>query len=225
MSAKIKSRRSFVSPIEPRLESKWINHHLKFIKKPKKRRTSNILFLGDSISTGWFKEGKKIWNHHIKPMGAEICAFDADRIEHLHWRVKYGELFRYRKPKLIIIHIGTNNMRDKLPEIQVAIEELIHSIKKKASKAKIIILGLFPVQQKPNSPYRKKLKKLHQFIRKSIRNSDDDREVYFLDLTASMTLSDGAVQAGILKDHLHLSEKGYLLWYQEMRNILTLFSI
>ena len=81
-----------------------------------------LVFLGDSITHGWERNGKSTWDKYYGARKAINLGFGGDRTEHVLWRLEHGEFDGY-KPRVAVIMIGTNNTgHDMQPQKQSLLE-------------------------------------------------------------------------------------------------------
>jgi hypothetical protein len=83
----------------------WIVRHEGFNAIAKKGGV-DLLFVGDSITDGWAKGGKAIWDTRYAPLKAANFGIGGDKTEHVLWRLKNGNLEGI-KPKVVVLMIGT----------------------------------------------------------------------------------------------------------------------
>ena len=194
-------------------EGPWMELHQSFLKKAQEGDV-DLLFLGDSITQGW-GGAKKTWDRFYGPRKAANFGIGGDRTEHVLWRIKNGEL-QGIEPKVIVLMIGTNNAGGSTPdEIAQGITAIVHELRDRLPKSKILLLGVFPRSQKP-SAIRERLKSVNQQIAKL----DDGSNVRYLDIGKAFLNEDGTIPKEIMPDYLHLSQKGYRLWAEAMEPTL-----
>lgn len=61
-----------------------------------------------------------------------------DKCENVLWRVENGELDNV-KPKIVVLHVGTNNVDNKAEEIADGIQEIAQRIRSKLPDAYIVL--------------------------------------------------------------------------------------
>ncbi|MFZ9790900.1 MAG: GDSL-type esterase/lipase family protein, partial [Gemmataceae bacterium] len=81
-------------------------------------------------------------------------------------------------------------------------------LQEKLPKAKVLLLAVFPRDQKPETNFRKKIATLNGELAKM----EDGNRVVFQDIGSVFLDKDGMLTKEIMPDFLHLSEKGYFLW-------------
>ena len=174
-----------------------------------KQGHADVIFIGDSITQGWEGFGKANWDKYYSQRNAVNLGISGDRTQHVLWRLNNGNLKRI-KPKLAVIMIGTNNLGNS-PEEDIAngIGGIVNMLRTKKPKTKILLLAIFPREEKPGE-IRTKLSRINQQIAKL----DDGKHVFFLDIGPKFTQPDGSLSKDIMPDFLHLSEKGYEIWAQ-----------
>ncbi len=64
-----------------------------------------VVFLGDSITSGWGGNGKETWNKYYAPRGAYNYGIGGDTTQNVLWRIRNHE-FDGISPKFIVLKIG-----------------------------------------------------------------------------------------------------------------------
>jgi lysophospholipase L1-like esterase len=114
-------------------------------------------------------------------------------------------------PKAIVLMIGTNNFglhNDKPEDVVRGVEALVKTLRMKLPATKILLLGMFPRDAKPDTDFRKRIKTGNEKIAKLA----DDKAVFYLDIGGKFLAEDGTLPKEIMPDFLHLSPKGYEIW-------------
>src|ERR1700732_5138709 len=63
----------------------------------------DVLFIGDSITQGWEKNGKKGWKEHYAPLKAANFGIGGDQTGHVLWRLTEGKELEGISPKVAIV--------------------------------------------------------------------------------------------------------------------------
>ncbi len=197
----------------------WMKRHESFNVISKKGE-AQLVFLGDSITQGWEKNGKEIWEKSFAPRKAANFGISGDRTEHVLWRLQNGN-FDGLKPKLVVIMIGTNNvgaigrpMPDKslyacsAEQTAEGVKLIVETLKKKVPTAKILLLGIFPRGATPADPKRIQNTATNDLIAKL----DDGKTVYYLDIAKAFLTADGTLPKETMPDLLHLTPAAYQMW-------------
>ena len=191
----------------------WPNYHKNMLKREPKNM--KLMFLGDSITMMWRSQsglegGTAVWNKFYKDIPAGNYGISGDKTENVLWRITAGNDLVGTNPKLIVLLIGINNLLQKSsPEDTAAgIKEIVKVLRKKLPQSKILLLGVFPCWKSPKHPIRAKVKK----VNKIICNLADNKKIWYLDIGNVFLEKDGSISKKILRDYLHLSEKGYERW-------------
>lgn len=167
----------------------------------KRQGPIRLLFLGDSITQRW---DQTLWDKHWAPRQAANFGIDADRTEHVLWRLQQGDIDGL-SPEVIVLLIGVNNCRrDRSADIAAGVGAIVDELRARCPNSRILLLGIFPVGQEPNV-FRDRLGFGNTMIAKL---ADGDR-VHFLDLGDRFLQPDGTIAAEIMPDFLHLSTEGY----------------
>ncbi|MBV8880644.1 MAG: GDSL family lipase [Planctomycetaceae bacterium] len=193
----------------------WNGKHEAFLKRAKEGAV-DLLFVGDSITEGW--GNNSVWQKTYAPMNAANIGIGGDTTENVLWRLENGEVDGI-SPKVAVLLIGTNNfgLEGHAPDaVAKGVSAVVQSLRKKLPSTKVLLLAIFPRDEKPNTDFRKKIKTVNEQIAKL----DDRKHVRFLDIGAKLSNPDGSLSKEILPDFLHLSEKGYQIWADAMAPLL-----
>jgi len=173
-----------------------------------------VVFIGDSITQGWEKEGRAVWEHHFAKLHGLALGFGGDRTENALWRLQHGEIDGIA-PKAVVLMIGTNNTghRTENPETTAAgIKRLLDEIRQRLPKAQVLLLAIFPRGEKPDDLLRGINRRVNQII----EGYADGRQVHFLDIGAALLQPDGTLSKDVMPDLLHPNERGYEIWQRAM---------
>lgn len=199
---------------EPKDEA-WKARHEAFLQEAKTQKFS-VVFLGDSITDYWRNAGQKVWEKQIAPLKAANFGIGGDRVGNVWWRVQHGTLDGIH-PEAIVLLIGTNNLPDHtVDEIVNGTVALVEEIVARAPQSKLLILGMFPRWDDWSAPFRDKI----PLINERVGALADGSSIYYLDFGSKFLGSDGTISKKLMPDGLHLSDKGYALWADEMLPVL-----
>jgi arylsulfatase A-like enzyme/lysophospholipase L1-like esterase len=204
--------------IDHRFGEKWWNDRHQEKKKQASAGGHELVFIGDSITQGWEAAGKEVWEKFYAPRKALNLGYSGDRTEHVLWRLFNGELPK-ADPKAFVVMIGTNNTghrQDPAEETAAGVKQIIDQLRDRKPNAKILLLSVFPRDEKPDG----KLRKLNDEINALIRGHADGDAVRFLDLAPTFLAEDGTLPAAIMPDFLHPVTAGYELWAEAMEPVL-----
>ena len=196
----------------------WDGRHLAKLQEKEKMERIDMIMIGDSITHNFENEGKKIWKKHFEPLHALNLGFSGDRTENVLWRLRNGEV-EGLAPKLITLMIGTNNTghRTEPPEeTAVGIKEILRELRGRMPKAKILLLAIFPRDEKPDG----KMRKQNNAINSLIKDFADDKEIFFLDIGDKFLDDDGNLPKKIMPDALHPNGDGYQIWADAMMPVV-----
>jgi len=199
----------------------WLKRHQGFVEEAG-NGGAEVLFLGDSITDGWRNgAAKKIWDATFGPMKPANFGISGDRTQHVLWRLQHGELDGSMPPKVVVLMIGTNNIGQKDPEPPASavagIEAILKLIHRKSESTKVLLLGVLPRGETRDHPLRAKVKEINA----AIATFDDGRTVKVLDLGEKFLKPDGTLPPDVMPDFLHLSEKGYQIWADALKEPLA----
>lgn len=213
----------------------WMGIHNRLVALAKAGNI-DLYFEGDSITDYWGRNTtaqpyRPNFDKYFGGWKAADFGVAADRTENVLWRITNGELEGV-KPKVIVLLIGTNNlpkdMQNYLPktveEDACGVKAILDVMKAKQPQAKILLLSVFPREDKinaSNADYREDLKPKIQALNALLAKFDDGKQVKFLNIYDKFLGPDGKLIPGTFTDRLHPSAKGYDIWAEAMLPILT----
>lgn len=181
----------------------------------------NTIMLGDSITALWRFDPKwadgsktmKAFKKEAKGMNIYNFAIPGDEPQNVLYQITDGELLKGFYPKMFTLMIGINSLnRKKTPE-QVAegIKKILDTLQSKFPKAKILLMAIWPCWG-ANHPVRAKITKTNDII----KTYADGKQIFYLDLGNQFTDQNGKLNKALVRDGIHLSEKGYEVWGKAM---------
>lgn len=189
-----------------------------------------IVLIGNSITHFWGGEpkanhvnGPKAWASLFGSYRVLNLGFGWDRTQNVLWRLDHGELDGLH-PRIVIINIGTNNTSqtqnarmNTAPEIVEGIRAICIRVRSKVPEAKIIIMGVFPREQSPTHPRRILINQINQLL----STFANEQKITYVDITQKMVSSDGTISKEIMSDYCHPTDKGYQIWADQIRDLLS----
>ncbi len=209
---------SAVRPV-PRPQEEWKKRHESFVERAKAGGV-DVLFVGDSITQGWERGGKTVWDERFAKWNPANFGISGDKTEHVLWRLTAGKELAGIDPKVVVLMIGTNNFAtNSAAEVAEGIQAIVAVIRKQKPAAKVLLLGVFPRSDKPGSQLKGTesvpAAELHPKVKEvnnRIARLADGQAVRFLDIGAKFLNASGGLSREIMPDFLHLSPKGYRIW-------------
>ncbi|TXG00162.1 GDSL-type esterase/lipase family protein [Massilia arenae] len=197
----------------------WLPRHRQKLEEARQMvaegRSPQLVFIGDSITQGWEKEGAQVWQQHYARHHALALGFGGDRTENVLWRLRHGEVDGI-DPKVAVLLIGTNNTghRRDFPAITAAgIERNLDELKARLPRTRILLLAIFPRDAAADGP----LRRLNEQVNARLPALADGRRVFFLDVNKAFLRTDGSLPANLMPDWLHPNEAGYAIWAKAMQ--------
>jgi lysophospholipase L1-like esterase len=178
----------------------------------------DIIFIGDSITAFWLKAGKAIWDAHYAPLHALDFGIGGDKTQNVLWRLNNMSL-QDLKPKVAVVHIGTNNNDCTPHEIADGVKAVLATTQLTFPGVKIILVSIMP-----NTRADDTMKEANRHL----RGLADNSSVFYLDLEPLMpavttTGPDGKPMLnykGLGPDGLHPDASGYQIWADAMDPLL-----
>lgn len=197
----------------------WLPRHRAKLEEAKQMvaegRSPQLVFIGDSITQGWEKEGAPVWQQYYARHHALALGFGGDRTENVLWRLQHGEVDGI-DPKVAVLLIGTNNTghRRDFPAITAAgIARNLEEIKQRLPRTRILLLAIFPRDAAADGP----LRRLNDQVNARLPALADGRRVFHLDVNGAFLAPDGSLPANVMPDWLHPNDAGYAIWARAMQ--------
>ena len=207
-----------IQPVS-RTDSNSMLAHAQLIEKAKKGGI-DLYFEGDSITRRWgaldYPELLANWKQNFFGWNAADFGWGADQVQNILWRLENGELDGVN-PKVVVLLGGTNNVgnRATADEVTRGLEEIVRVIQAKAPAATIILMGIFPRNDKME--YMPTIESINANLAKMA----DGRKVRYLNINDKLASADGKLFDGMTKDKLHPTAKAYQLWADALKPVLT----
>ncbi|MFL6696069.1 MAG: GDSL-type esterase/lipase family protein [Vitreoscilla sp.] len=182
------------------------------------RQPVDLVFIGDSITHNWEKDGKAVWARHYAQYNALDLGFGGDHTENVLWRLEHGEIDGIH-PKVAVLMIGTNNTGDRQEDPRstaAGVRRILDEIRRRQPETRILLLAVFPRDEQPTGAARR----LNDRVNAIISGYADGQHVFFLDIGRYLTNADGTLSRDVMPDLLHPNEKGYEIWAQRMEPML-----
>lgn len=213
----------------PRGDANSMRAHEQLVAKAKAGRI-NLYFLGDSITRRWgctdpaWSTLYEHWKQNFFGWHAGNFGWGADRIQNILWRVQNGELDGVN-PTVIVILAGTNNVGSepgdaaKVGDIIAGHRALLKVCREKSPNATIILTAIFPRNDNAKDP----LAVIGEIsaVNAELEKLADGKSVLYLNVNAGLADANGKLFDGMTIDNLHLSPKGYEVWANGLRPLLT----
>jgi lysophospholipase L1-like esterase len=183
----------------------WLERFQRATKRMREQKPAFVI-LGDSITGAWEAQGKDAWATHIASLKA--CAFGiaGDGVEHLLWRVEHSGLGTDFQPALVAILIGVNNLfTADTDEIAAGTSKLIALIRQRSPTTKVLLLGVFPVGEKPTDPRRQLIREVNARYEKLA----DAKQVFYMDIGPGFLERDGTLKKETFFDFVHCTPQSY----------------
>lgn len=187
-------------------------------KKQSKTGKINLLFFGDSITFGWTAQGKAVWDREFTGWTAGNFGVPGETSAGVLWRITHGEVAGLN-PKAIVLLIGTNDLSEGTRPAGVIenIGTIVGEFQKMAPEARVIIVGVLPRGPTENLAYRKEIKAINEGLAKF----DNGKKIRFLEFNAELLNQENNISEEMMPDYMHLSEKGYEVWANALRPVLS----
>ncbi len=192
----------------------------------------DLYFLGDSITRRWGCTDRQYadlfanWRTNFFGWNAGNFGWGADTVQNMLWRLQQGELDEVN-PKVVVILAGTNDVGSRPPppdglepkadRIVQAIRALLGTVRNKAPGAAVILMGITPRNDRGSTAVMPLIGRINE----RLAGLADGKAVRFINVNDRLADSDGRLLEGMTVDGLHLSAKGYQVWADALKPVLT----
>jgi lysophospholipase L1-like esterase len=186
----------------------------------------DVYFEGDSIVRRWgatdYPDLLANWKQNFFGWNAADFGWGADTVQNILWRLENGELDGVN-PKVIVLLAGTNNVgsaprgnADALAaDIARGIKATLDVMQVKAPRATVIVTAIFP--RNDNMAAMPVIDKANAAIAKLA----DGKKIRFLNINDKLADKNGTLFEGMMGDRLHPTLKGYQVWADALKPLLT----
>ena len=184
----------------------------------------DVYFLGDSITRRWgatdYPDFLANWNQNFHGWNAGNFGWGGDRTQNILWRLENGELDGVN-PKVIVLLAGTNNVGKeagddaKVADVTRGPEGDRRPLPEEGARGHDRPDRDLPAQRQPRA------KLAIDRINANLVKLADGKSVRFLDVNAGLADGKGTLVPGVMGDRLHLSLKGYQVWADGLKPVLT----
>ncbi|CAH1970667.1 unnamed protein product [Acanthoscelides obtectus] len=192
-------------------DNRWLSIHNRFLSETREK-DADVIFIGDSIIQAI--QHMDVWNEFFAPLHCLNFGIHRDKIENVLWRIERGELDNI-KPKVIVLHVGTNNFQNTAEEIRDGILNLIDVVREKHPDVYIVVATLLPRGQHPN-PVRDKLSKVNDLLKASISGP----KVQLVPIHQGLIQQDGSISHHDMHDYLLLTNAGARKVFEPVHDLL-----
>jgi lysophospholipase L1-like esterase len=200
----------------------WHRRHRNFSARARKGNV-DVVFLGDSITQGWERNGKQVWAEIFEPLGAVNFGISGDQTSQLLWRISTGKELEPISPRLAVLLIGTNNLHEHSPEqIAGGVAAIVEELRRQKPRMKVLLLGIFPRTALPidESATRAAPEQLDPRVKTTnalLARLADGKQVFWKDVGEKFLDREGGLEKAVMRDFLHLTPAGYRIWADAIR--------
>lgn len=198
--------------------------HEQLVAKAKKGGI-DLYFCGDSITRRWgtsdpqHAELLANWKQNFFGWNAGDFGWGADFTQHILWRLENGELDGVN-PKVIVLMAGTNNIGGPPPasadDVARGVKAILDVMRRKVPDATVILMGVTP-----RNDHGLDMIPVINAANEKLARLADGKRVRYLNINDKLADKDGKLFEGMTVDKLHLSAKGYQVWADALKPILT----
>jgi cephalosporin-C deacetylase-like acetyl esterase/lysophospholipase L1-like esterase len=213
----------------PRTDANSLRGHDQLLTKAQAGHI-DVYFLGDSITRRWGASDTQYqallanWKQNFFGWNAADFGWGGDTTQNMLWRLAHGELDGVN-PKVIVLMAGTNNVGSAGPlkwndataaDVANGVRAILDICRKKAPGARIVLMGVTPRNDDMS------MMPVINAINGRLAKLADGRHVRYIDINDKLADAKGTLYDGMTNpDHLHLAVKGYQVWADTLKPLLT----
>lgn len=179
-----------------------------------KQSDAKVALIGDSITQGWEGAGSKVWAERFANWSPIDLGVSGDETQHVVHRFQLGH-YDGIHPDVAVVMIGTNNLGNSKHtprETADGVRAILNEILTRWRGVRVLLLGVFPRGPAATDPFRAQIAELNGYL---AQYADGQRIVYS-DIGSAFLEKDGSLSPAIMPDFLHLSERGYEIWAEQI---------
>lgn len=214
----------------PRTDANSQTAHVQLLEKARKGGI-DVYFEGDSITRRWgasdpqYRDFLAHWTRSFYGWNAADFGWGGDTVQNILWRLEHGELDGVN-PKAIVLLAGTNNLGGQTPpegdgakveEVVGGIRAILAVMRQKAPHATIILMGITPRVDRGGTSMASTIRNINT----RLASLADGQTIRHLNINDRLGDQDGHPLDGMTVDGLHLSLKGYQVWANALKPVLT----
>lgn len=201
-------------------EQPWVPARYKVVRERLEGKDCGVLFVGDSITECWERDGAELWKKLFLPMKAVNFGVSGDRTESILWRMEDTGLAVKTAPRYCVLLAGTNNIglwngKQSAKDTARGIREVALRLLKKFPETRLILMEVTPYGPDPRSPLRRR----QEEVNRELRGLALPRTAV-LSINRGLLKPDGTFRDGMFKDNVHLTAKGYQVWADALLPLL-----
>ncbi len=214
------------SAATPQERTDWKSQtaHTQLLQKAQKGGI-DVYFEGDSITRRWgatdYPQFLANWKQNFHGWNAADFGWGGDKLENILWRLEHWELDGVN-PKVIVFLAGTNNIgyapggKPDPEDMLRGFKEILQVMEAKAPGATIILTAIFP--RNDNMSFLPVINQVNQ----GLAQMADGKKIRFLNINSKLADDRGHLYEDMMNpDHLHPVLKGYQVWADALKPILT----
>ena len=185
-------------------------------EKQYQKGSVDTVLLGDFFAHAW--ERVPAFERLRKDRSVLSLGYAGDRVRNVLWRCVNGELAGYQARRIVLC-VGKNDLADGAsPEaVFEAVNDLVAVLRRRQSRAKILITAIPPSDGKTGSLKSKFAQSVSAF-NKLLATLEDGKNIEILDLGNDCLLPDGKLKRKLyLDDRIHFNAGGYDLWMERLK--------
>ncbi|XP_037936407.1 platelet-activating factor acetylhydrolase IB subunit beta homolog [Teleopsis dalmanni] len=194
-------------------DDRWASIHKRYLSECREK-DPDVIFLGDCIFATLYDTDT--WNQYFAPMHCLNFSIRNDRIEHVLWRIENGELDNV-KPKIVVLHVGTNNVDNSAAEIADGILEIVNKIRTKLPDVYIVLPTILPRGQHPNK-LREKFSEVNSIVKEKVVALNRIQTVC---IGKDLIQIDGTISHHDMFDYKNLTNTGAKKVFEPVHDLLS----
>jgi len=206
-----------LGPATPVARNDWLFRHHRILSTPVAyKKQCQLLFLGDQVMNQWDRARTVFRKEYgeYKPLNFSIWN---NRPENILWQVGSGTLDGLH-PKLVVIQSQAFfNSPATAEDLAAGVEASARLVVKKIPAAKVLVIGGFPMGERPTDAIRAKISSYNAQLAKAA----DNKRIFFLDIGKAFLKSDGTLEKGAAPSVQAYTEQSFVHWADAQRDTIA----
>ena len=204
-------------PATPVARNDWLFRHNRLLVLPADvKEQCQLLFLGDQVMNQWDRALALFRKEYGKYKPLNFAIFN-NRPENMLWQVGNGALDGLH-PRLVVIHSQAFFYSPATAEdLAAGMEATARLVAKRMPDAKVLLVGGFPIGEKPNDVRRAKIAAYNALLAKAA----DNERIFFLDIGKAFLKPDGTLAKGAAPSFQAYTEESFVRWADAQRDTIA----
>jgi lysophospholipase L1-like esterase len=202
-----------LGPATATARNDWLFRHNRILATPAAYKAKcRLLFLGDQVTQAWDRAPALFKKEYGRYTPLNFAIF-GNRPENMLWQAGSGALDGLH-PKLVVMQSQSFfHSPTAAEELAAGVEATARLLLKKLPESKVLMIGGFPLGEKPTDAIRAKISAYNA----RLAQVADNQRLFFLDIGKAFLKPDGTLEKGAVPSLQPYTEKSFAVWADAQR--------